>query len=168
MSEVVILIGIGANLPAYHHGSPKSTCEAAVEALAGEGFTILRRSRWYRSAPVPPSDQPWFVNGVIMAETALNPTGVLEIFHRIEAAFGRTREVRGEARVLDLDLLAMGDRVSDAGDPVSIPHPRMQERAFVIKPLTEIWPDWVHPVSGRTAAWLEARLPADQIAESLD
>jgi 2-amino-4-hydroxy-6-hydroxymethyldihydropteridine diphosphokinase len=164
----VIVIGIGANLPSPRFDTPRETCEAALAALTEAGVEVLRRSRWYRSAPVPPSDQPWFVNGVAIVETSLDPSALLTLLHRIEAAFGRTRRVRDEARVIDLDLLAYHDRVSEAGETPVLPHPRLAERPFVVQPLAEIAPDWRHPGDGRTARELLAALPKDGRAEPME
>lgn len=161
-----ILIGLGSNLPGGH-GSPWQTCEAALAALVAEGLRIVRRSRWYESAPVPASDQPWYVNGVVAVETALAPAALLALLHRVEAAFGRERRVRNEARVLDLDLLAYGDIVRDGPAPPLLPHPRLAERAFVLLPLAEVAPDWVDPRSGRSVEALAAALPAGQTARPL-
>ncbi len=147
----MILVGIGANLPHPCHGSPRETCEAALAALGRRGVTVLGRSRWFKSAPVPPSDQPWYVNGVAALQTALSPDGLLKILHQVEESFGRVRRVRNEARVLDLDLLAYGELVSAPGESPELPHPRLTERAFVILPLADLAPAWRHPVSGRSA-----------------
>ena len=154
-----IFIALGSNLPGPH-GDPRAQLEAALRALATEGLRLVRCSRWYESEPVPVSDQPWFVNGVVEVETGLEPEALLALLHRVEAAFGRIRRVRNEARALDLDLLAYGERVM-AGQP-ELPHPRLQERAFVLLPLAEIAPAWRHPILGETAAVLAGKLPPGQ------
>ena len=161
----MILIGIGANLPSPRHGEPRETCKAALDAMAGAGIGITGRSRWYRSAPVPLSSQPWYVNGVVRADTALTPALLMAALKAIETDFGRTRGEPNEARILDLDILAYGDTVS--GGVVVLPHPRLHERAFVLLPMRELAPDWRHPVSGRTIDALIAALAPDQTAEPL-
>ena len=164
----MILIGIGANLMHPYYGPPRATCEAALSAFNDSEIRVRRRSRWYRSAPVPASDQPWFVNGVAILETEFDPADVLRVLHRIEVDFGRVRERRDEARVLDLDLLAYGARISEPGTVPILPHPRLTERAFVLKPLAELVPDWRHPVTGMHVQDLLRALPADQTAEAMD
>ena len=157
----VILIGVGANLPSVR-GSPRATCEAALTELERRDVAVVRRSRWYESAPIPPSDQPWFVNGVAAVVTALSPHALLALLHDIERAFGRVRGAPNAARTLDLDLLAYDDTVLAEPGGLTVPHPRMMERAFVLQPLAEIAPEWRHPVAKATAAELAARLPKTQ------
>lgn len=153
----MILIGVGANLPSAA-GSPRQTCEAALVHLGRLGVVIAARSPWYETAPVPVSDQPWFVNAVARVETRLSPAGLLAALHLTEAAFGRLRTVTNAARTLDLDLLAYRDEVRTGGAPL-LPHPRLHERAFVLFPLRDLAPAWRHPVLGETAENLAARLP---------
>lgn len=159
----MILIGLGANLPSQY-GTPRATCEAALAALDKAGVKVLRRSRWYKTAPVPVSDQPWYVNGVAAVESDLAPAALLALLHDVEQDFGRVRSERNAARVIDLDLLVHGDEIVDDGSLV-IPHPRLAERAFVLLPLAEIAPDWVHPVTGKAVADMLAELPAGQQAQ---
>jgi 2-amino-4-hydroxy-6-hydroxymethyldihydropteridine diphosphokinase len=161
----MILIGLGANLASPEFGAPTASLEAALRMLQESGVRIVARSRWYRSAPVPASSQPWFVNGVVAVETALDPTALLALLHQIEARFGRVRRERNAARVLDLDLLDYAGRVSDpAGPPPILPHPRLGERAFVLLPLAEVAPHWRHPRSGTDVETLLAGLPPGQAA----
>ncbi|MEX2297393.1 MAG: 2-amino-4-hydroxy-6-hydroxymethyldihydropteridine diphosphokinase [Dongiaceae bacterium] len=156
-----IFIGLGSNLSGPH-GDPQAQLEAALVELAAAGVRTVRRSRWYESEPVPVADQPWFVNGVVEVETALDPAELLALLHRVEAAFGRIRRVRNEARALDLDLLAYGDRVLAGEAGPILPHPRLQDRAFVLLPLAEIAPSWRHPLLGESAAVLAEKLPPGQ------
>ncbi|MEX1036648.1 MAG: 2-amino-4-hydroxy-6-hydroxymethyldihydropteridine diphosphokinase, partial [Sneathiella sp.] len=152
----MILIGLGANMPHPEHGDPVNTLAAAVREIAG--FTsLIRQSSWYRTAPVPMSDQPWFANAVISIATDMTVDELLATLHGIEHDFGRARRQKWEARVLDLDLLAFHDLITENRDqdtgPV-LPHPRLQERAFVLAPIAEIAPEWHHPVSKIRAAEL--------------
>lgn len=164
----MILIGIGANLPTRAFGTPRGACEAALRSLASAGVRVVERSRWYKSAPVPPSDQPWFVNGVVRVETGLDPRALLALLHGIERDMGRERRAVDAPRVIDLDLLAYGDKVCDEPGGPALPHPRLHERAFVLLPLVEIAPDWRHPASGRHVRDLIAALDAEQKAVALD
>jgi 2-amino-4-hydroxy-6-hydroxymethyldihydropteridine diphosphokinase len=161
----VILIALGSNLFSDAYGSPQDICLAAAKALEKRGVSIIARSRWFRTAPVPVSDQPWFVNGVVAVETLLPPAELLGLLHDVEAEFGRTRNIRNEARILDLDLIAYDDRIMNEPDGLILPHPRLHERAFVLLPLADVDPDWRHPVTGAAIADLIAALPADQQAE---
>lgn len=157
----MILIAIGSNLPAPGLASPQATCDAAVARLAADPDIVVGdRSRWYESEPVPISDQPWYVNGVLRVETVLDATALLERLHAVEALFGRVRRVRNEARPLDLDLIDHDGLVLDgsAGPPV-LPHPRLRERAFVLLPLADVAPNWRHPATGEGIAALLAALP---------
>jgi len=164
----MILIGLGANLASAEFGAPPGSLEAALALIAEHGVRIVARSRWYHSAPVPPSDQPWFVNGVASVETALEPAALLEALHDVEARFGRVRREKNAARVLDLDLLAYDDRESAEGETPILPHPRLHERAFVLRPLGEIAPNWRHPRLKRPVEALIAELPPEATAEPID
>src|SRR3546814_3915934 len=96
-----VYVALGANLASESHGAPREALEAAIDVLAGAGVPALRRSSWWRSAPQPASDQPDFINGVIEVAAVLDPAALLGLLHRIEANFGRVRQQRWEARVLD-------------------------------------------------------------------
>ena len=157
----IILIAIGSNLPSPEFGPPRAICEAALAELARRGVRIVRRSRWFESAPVPLSDQPWFVNGVAIVQTALPPAELLALLHETERRFGRERRQVNAARILDLDLIAYGDLVRTDAPPL-LPHPRLHERAFVLLPLADLAPDWRHPATGRTLAEMIGALPAEQ------
>jgi 2-amino-4-hydroxy-6-hydroxymethyldihydropteridine diphosphokinase len=161
----MILIGLGANLPS-RIGPPEETIAAALRALAAANVAIVARSRRYRSAPVPISDQPWYVNAVAAVGTTLSPPDLLAVLHRVEVSFGRERREANGARTLDLDLLAYDDLISRDGAPI-LPHPRLHQRAFVLLPLAEIAPGWRHPVLGKSVTELIAALPADQVAEPI-
>jgi 2-amino-4-hydroxy-6-hydroxymethyldihydropteridine diphosphokinase len=168
------LVGLGANLPSTAGGAPVETLRSALAHMDARGILVLRRSRWYRSRPVPPSDQPWFVNGVAAVQTDLAPAELLAVLHRIEADFGRIRQAAGEARPIDLDLLAFEDQVistppsANGARGLTLPHPEMHRRAFVLLPLAEIAPGWRHPVTGQQVIDLVDVLPADQVAVPID
>ena len=162
-----VLIALGANLPS-RFGTPLQTLEVAVREIESKVLKIVRRSRWYRSEPVPVSSQDWYINGVISVETELGPEALLALLHEIEDQFGRERGERNAARVLDLDLVAYGRLVRVGEGAPEVPHPRMHERAFVLLPMVDIAPDWLHPVTGIPLAELVKAIPDDQIAEPLE
>ncbi|MGH7001917.1 MAG: 2-amino-4-hydroxy-6-hydroxymethyldihydropteridine diphosphokinase [Stellaceae bacterium] len=163
----MIMLGLGANLPSAVSGPPQATLAAALDRLAEEGVAILRRSPWYRSAPVPPGDRPWFVNGVAVVATPLGPPDLLALLHRVERRFGRVRRARNESRPLDLDILDYDGRIDAGDDGPILPHPRLHERAFVLYPLRDVAPDWHHAISGAGVADLIAALPPGQCLERL-
>ena len=163
----MILIGLGGNLPS-RLGGPAAAIAAAIDALAKARVMTAARSRLYRSAPVPASDQPWFLNEVIAVKTALAPRDLLALMHRIEAQCGRERRERDGPRTLDLDLLDYDGRVQAGGEgEPALPHPRMSHRAFVLRPLAEIAPGWRHPLTGETVEQLIAALPPGQVAQPI-
>jgi 2-amino-4-hydroxy-6-hydroxymethyldihydropteridine diphosphokinase len=155
----MIFVAIGANLPSGDGLSPLMTCRQAAAALDNvAGLRLTGLSRWYETAPIPPSGQPSYINGVARLEGAVAPDILLAGLQQIERSFGRVRGAPNAARTLDLDIIAMDDLVRAAPDPV-LPHPRMHQRAFVLAPLLDLAPDWRHPVLGRPARALLDALP---------
>lgn len=169
----MIYIGLGANLPSPVHGSPVDTLNACIKRLHDFDLQVVNVSRWYESAPVPMSDQPWYVNGVAAIKTNLNARDVLKRLLEIEHEFGRVRSELNAPRVLDLDLIAYNTQIiEDEGKiedkPFCIPHPRMHERAFVLLPLTDLNPQWIHPKLKSNLSDLVAQLPKDQIIRPIE
>ena len=152
-----VFIGVGANLTPAGYRDPRDGCEAALVAFQEEGVFLEQVSNWYETAPVPISDQPWYLNAVALASTTANAAMTLAALHRIESRFGRVREIRNEARVLDMDLLDF-DGQRNQNPSLMLPHPRMHQRAFVLLPLRELRPNWCHPVSGISIDDLIAQL----------
>jgi 2-amino-4-hydroxy-6-hydroxymethyldihydropteridine diphosphokinase len=159
-----VFIGIGGNVADPFWGPPLAVLTAATAALGSHGIAVLRRSRWYLSAAVPASDQPPCTNAVLEVAPDREPEALLQALHAVEAAFGRRRGAANAARTVDLDLVAYGDLVRADPHGLQLPHPRMHRRAFVLKPLAELAPDWRHPVSGKGIAALLAALPAEEWA----
>src|SRR5208282_3779621 len=123
----MILIGIGGNLASARFGPPRETLATALTALEAEGVHIAARSAWYRTEPVPRSDQPWFVNAVVSLATELGAKDLLTVLQAIERRFGRVRGEPNAPRVLDLDILDYQGKVMNATSLV-LPHPRLHER----------------------------------------
>ncbi len=152
----MILIGLGSNLSGQQFDTPRAVLEAALAAMPAYGIFVKDLSRYYTSEPVPKSDQPWFVNAVARVETALAPQDLLDRLHDIETGLGRARRIKWEARIIDLDIIAFEDQVIPspdrwpACDKITIPHPRLHERLFVLKPMQDICPGWRHPLLGKT------------------
>jgi 2-amino-4-hydroxy-6-hydroxymethyldihydropteridine diphosphokinase len=146
----VAYIGLGANL-----GDPRRQLEQALRDLEALPDTRLRaRSSLYRSAPLGYTDQPYFVNAVAEIETRLPAMALLAELQAIEARYARSRSFANAPRTLDLDLLLFGDeRIAAHG--LTVPHPRMHERAFVLVPLVEIAPEAAIPGHGKASAFLE-------------
>lgn len=165
-----ILLALGANLDS-RRGTRGQTLRAVESDLEEAGIRVLGRSRLYVSPPDPPSAdpavQPDYVNAVLAVDSDLSPAELLHRLHAIEAAHGRTRKAANAPRPLDIDIVDYRGRVqtgaADGGRGLSapdLPHPRAHLRAFVLRPLQEVAPDWRHPVLGLGVAALIARLPA--------
>lgn len=159
---MIAYIGLGANLHSERFGPPKTTLAAALDLLSDHGLRLGACSGWWESAPVPASDQPWFINAVVRLDAAPPAGPLLELLHRLEADLGRVRSVPNAPRAADLDLLDAGGQLSAPDGWPTLPHPRLHERAFVLMPLKEIAPDWQHPESGAPIDALLAALPPGQ------
>jgi 2-amino-4-hydroxy-6-hydroxymethyldihydropteridine diphosphokinase len=175
------MIALGGNVPIGTE-SPVMTLVRAVACLPDAGLTLRRVSRFFDTPCFPAGAGPDYVNAAVQFETGLKAPEVLSALHRVEAAFRRKREQRWAGRTLDLDLLAMGQEVLPdhetqitwqrlsaeeqarvAPDRLVLPHPRLQDRAFVLIPMADIAPDWTHPVLGKTVAEMLAALPQRDI-----
>lgn len=144
-------IALGANLD-----DPALTVRAAMAALDRQpGIQVIARSSLYRTAPVGLAGQPDFINAVVQVRTDLEPEALLAALLHVEAEFGRVRRERNGPRTLDLDLLLYGNQVQHS-DTLTLPHPRLHLRAFVLHPLAEIAPELCLPGRGCVAAWLPA------------
>ena len=159
-TPTVACVGLGANL-----GDARATLDAACEALARlPGTTVRAVSPRYRSAPID-AGGPDYVNAVAVLDTQLDPHALLAELQRIEGAHGRERPFRNAPRTLDLDLLLYGDRRIDTPQ-LTVPHPRLHQRAFALLPLADVLPDALIPGRGFVRDWI-ARV-AHQRIEKLD
>ena len=175
------IVAFGGN-QAAPDGLPARTMARALADLTGPDLRLVAVSRFYRSPAFPAGSGPDYVNGAALVGTSLTAEALLDRLHRIEAQAGRVRTGRWQARVLDLDLIGMDDLVlpdaptlrlwidldpalqaRQAPDRLILPHPRLQDRAFVLMPLAEIAPLWRHPLTGQSViAMLAALPPADR------
>ena len=177
------LIALGGNVTSTF-GPPEMTLREALSRLSNESLKLSQTSRFFETPAFPAGSGPDFVNAVARVETVLSPDALLKLMHEVEADLGRSRRTRWEARIIDLDLIGYGDEVRPnigvwskwrdlaledqqvlAPDGLVLPHPRLQDRAFVLGPLCDVAPDWVHPVLKQSAAELFAALPEKDRAD---
>ncbi|WP_373357097.1 2-amino-4-hydroxy-6-hydroxymethyldihydropteridine diphosphokinase [Pseudoroseicyclus sp. CXY001] len=177
-----MFIALGANLDGASHDRD-AALPAAAEAVAKAADAPVRISRLYRSPAFPAGSGPDYVNAVLAVDWPAPPEDILAALHAIEAAFGRERQRRWGPRTLDLDLLAAAAAIrpgregwaawaglplerqkAEAPGELILPHPRLQDRAFVLLPLAEISPGWRHPVTGETVEAMLAALPEPDVA----
>lgn len=151
-SSAPVLLALGANL-----GSREHTLAAAIEAL-GRTVGVSAVSPVYETAPMYLVDQDPFLNLVVSGHTGLDAPALLAAVKRIEAELGRVPTVPNGPRLIDIDIILMAD-LTLTTPALTIPHPRMRERAFVMQPAADIAGDWVDPVTGLTVSALFARLP---------
>lgn len=160
MTPIACAIALGGNL-----GDPAATFAHALATLqAHPALIVTARSPWYRTPPMGPP-QPDYLNGCALLEVRaeqLDPAGLLAVLLAVEAQCGRVRGERWGPRVLDLDLLLYGDRVI-SGPGLTVPHPGLRDRAFVLQPLADIAPHWVDPITGRTIATLRQQVDCTNI-----
>ncbi|MGH1330478.1 MAG: 2-amino-4-hydroxy-6-hydroxymethyldihydropteridine diphosphokinase [Paracoccaceae bacterium] len=174
------LIAMGANIRSTA-GTPVQTIAAAIEMLRAGGMVVDSVSPFYATPCIPAGAGPDYVNGAMRIQTDMGPEALLAQLHAVEAAFGRVRAARWQARELDLDLIAYGDTIRPdaqtwqhwadlpfeeqarrAPEALILPHPRLVERAFVVIPLAQIAPDWIHPILGKTLRELADALPISE------
>lgn len=174
------LMALGSNLPTDENDLA-STLSRALDILdQTPGVTVENISAWYRTPAWPEGSGPDFVNGAARLRSSMAPEPILQQMHEVEKALGRQRRVRWGARTCDLDLIAAGSLIlpshdvvekwiqegpdpKNVPDQIMLPHPRLHERSFVLVPLNEIAPDWVHPILQVTVEEMLARLPQADI-----
>ena len=172
-----VLVALGSN-ESSTHGGPAETVGRALAELDGNGLEVVATSRLFETPCFPPGAGPDFVNAAVSLRTRLAPRAVLARLHDIERAHGRDRAERWAQRTLDLDLIAYGELVLPdretlvhwinlplsvqkrrAPDTLILPHPRLQDRAFVLIPLADVAPGWRHPILGKTIGQMADTLP---------
>ncbi|UWQ54121.1 2-amino-4-hydroxy-6-hydroxymethyldihydropteridine diphosphokinase [Leisingera caerulea] len=177
------LIALGGNLP-VDADAPQATLSKAIAALQAQDLRLRSVSRFFRTPCFPAGAGPDYVNAAVAVETSLSAEELLARLHEIEAQFARVRDQRWGMRTLDLDLLDHGGAVlpdaagfarwlglplerqmQEAPGQLILPHPRIQDRAFVLVPLKDIAPRWRHPVLQKTVTEMLADLPPEEVAE---
>ncbi len=164
-------------------GSPIETLQKAISELENLGAVIRAKSRFFRTPAVPSGSGPDFVNAALAIDAPWSAPETISRLHEIEAGLGRRRAGRWEQRIIDLDLLAHGDAIrpnvatvrtwmelpldkqrDTAPGQLLLPHPRMHERAFVLVPLADVAPDWVHPITRRSVVEMRDALPPEDLS----
>jgi len=182
-NSVSAIIGLGSNLSS-DHGSPLDILQAALGLLARDGVEIQSVSRFYATPCFPTGAGPDYVNAAALLRVTLTPKDILSRLHGVEQALGRTRIARWGQRTVDLDLLAFGDEIlpdlegyeywrnlpieaqsKRAPEDLIVPHPRLQDRAFVLVPMVDVAPDWVHPVLHQSTRQLLDDLEPDEVEQ---
>ncbi len=153
--KMVVLIALGSNRRHRRYGRPEGVLRAAIEALRSRGLSVVARSAIHPTAPVGPGGRR-FANAAIAVRTVLPLHALLRLLKQIERDFGRRPGRRWGDRVLDLDIIGAGDAVSSGGG-LTVPHPGVAKRRFVLDPLVEIAPGWRHPLLHATVRQLRAR-----------
>jgi 2-amino-4-hydroxy-6-hydroxymethyldihydropteridine diphosphokinase len=173
----ILLIALGGNLTSSK-GSPEVTLREAVKALEKHGAMIRAVSAFYHTPAFPAGNGPDYVNAAVKISASWTSDQALEIFHKIEAELGRERVRRWGQRTLDIDMIAYDEvvlpnlkthlnwrelpldkQIGTTPDELILPHPRMQDRAFVLVPLADVAPDWVHPILGQSVKVMLDALP---------
>ncbi len=176
------VVALGANLSLRGNG-PADTLRQALSAMSEAGLVIRAQSRFFATPCFPEGAGPDYVNAAALIETDLSATGILTVLHDIEQTFGRARAQRWGMRTLDLDLVCCGElvlpdvqeyrrwqtlpieqQVKVAPDQLILPHPRLQDRAFVLVPMADVAKDWLHPELNKTVREMIRDLPAEDIA----
>ena len=153
-------ISLGSNLKKDNELSLKENLEIILKTFPENSIFVKKISNWYESEPVPLSNQPWFINTVVKVSTDKSPEDLLYKLHQIENLFGRKRSILNASRTIDLDIIDFQGLVKS--DSLILPHPRMHLRLFVLLPLQDLEPNWVHPVLKQSIKELLNNYTSDQ------
>ncbi len=153
-------ISLGSNLKRDKKLSLKENLEMILKTFPENNIFVKKISNWYESEPVPISNQPWFINAVVKVSTNRSPEELLYNLHKIENLFGRERSVLNASRTIDLDLIDYEGLIKS--DSLILPHPRMHLRLFVLLPMLDIEPNWVHPVLKHSIKELISKYTSNQ------
>ena len=163
MTGTICYIGIGSNL-----GDALQNCKDAIESISRVNeIELIRNSSFYKTQPVGIESQNWFVNTVAEIKTMLFAHDLLFVLQTVENAMGRKKKTKGGPRIIDLDLLFYGQDIIDEVD-LTVPHPGIHKRRFVLEPLGEIASYFIHPVFGVSVRGLKDRLQDQKIVELLE
>lgn len=179
--RIKAIIALGGNLPLGNLSSLE-ILQGAIRDITHLLGETCQTSRLFQTPCFPVGAGPDYINGVLTVETSHSAAEILELLHQVEKKFSRQREQRWGMRTLDLDLISYGDQIApdlegylawrdlplkrqmtETPSELILPHPRLQDRAFVLVPLCDIWPEWHHPILGKTAAELCAELPKSDL-----
>ena len=153
-------IGVGSNL-----GLPAENCEKAVSLINKSPYIkVIARSSLYHTEPIGEKNQPWFINSTVEVQTSLKPEELLQTLLNIEQQFGRERKGKWEARIIDLDILDYDGKILNSKF-LTLPHPEMIHRRFVLEPLSEIAGSRIHPLENKTILELLNNLPHKQVVK---
>ena len=144
-----IFISIGSNLRGHMNNS-KNIMDTVFFNLSSAGLRVRNASKIYISKPMPSGFGPLFYNRVVSIKSNLNPIEIMKILKRIERTYSRRYKLRNSPRVLDLDILDYKGKIINKGNILQIPHPRMNKRDFILKPLHDLSPYWTDPINGKT------------------
>ena len=162
IEEKTAYIGIGSNL-----GDKADNCLQSIKNIDRlSGCHVISRSSTFKTEPDGVSGQDWYANCVIQIKTIQGPTGLLRSLMEIESGMGRVRKKKWEARIIDLDILLFNQEIISSDD-LSIPHPLLHKRRFVLEPLAQLAPDLIHPVLKVTIRQLKEELPKGLYVEIL-
>ena len=180
-SNNIWMLALGGNLPSAK-GGPEVTLKSALLMLNGINLHVKKVSRFFQTPCFPAGAGPDYVNAAAIVESSLAPVEILARLHEIEAAHGRERHGRWIGRTMDIDLIGGGDvilpdretyeawrdlpievQMKQAPETLILPHPRLQDRPFVLVPLNDVAPNWIHPVSGQSVAQMLAALPESEL-----